>query len=310
MKELKDLLNALNVDRQVDRIKQGIIRDERVQRYLKENKIELTAEKVENSLSELLIFYDNYFKCENCQDIERCQQDIRGFRPELEDHGDRLHLVYKPCPSQIDWEHKQAVVNRIRAFYLPKSILRADVKNLDISIDDKGEGRNQAITQVFSFASTYDGRRFQRGVYLYGPFGVGKTYILAAMANELAKRGIDVGFVYLPDLIRELKSAIGTRTLESKIDEIKSIQVLVLDDIGAEMVTAWVRDEIIGPLLQFRLLEQLPTFFTSNYSIDDLIKSYARTTDGTVDKLKANRIGDRIKALATEQFIGGKNYRY
>lgn len=94
------------------------------------------------------------------------------------------------------------------------------------------------------------------------------------------------------------------------MDEIKQIQVLILDDIGAEMVTTWVRDEIIGPLLQHRLADGKPTFFTSNRSIEELIESYSRTADGTVDKLKANRIGDRIKALATEIYVDGKNYRY
>ena len=310
MKELKDLLNHEQMDGRINQIKRTIIADPKVQRYLQKNKINLTEEKLANSLSEILVFYDHYFKCENCETLEKCKQDTPGYRPELKDAGDRLLLVYKPCPSRLEWEKKQSVSSKIRSFYLPKSILQASISSLELATDEKSEGRNQAINYVFSFASVYDGKTFRRGAYLYGPFGVGKTYILAAMANELAKKGIEVGFVYLPDLIRELKSAIGNKSLESKLDEIKNIQVLVLDDIGAEMMTMWVRDEIIGPILQHRLLEELPTFFTSNRSIDELIEAYSRTTDGTIDKLKANRIGDRVKALSKEIYVGGKNYRY
>ena len=39
------------------------------------------------------------------------------------------------------------------------------------------------------------------------------------------------------------------------------VPVLILDDIGSEMNTQWVRDEVLGPILQFRMLEELPTFF-------------------------------------------------
>lgn len=309
MKEMKNLLNLQAIDGAIDRIKRTILADPRVQRYMQEQNIELTEEKIENSLSELLIFYDHYFKCEKSHRLDDCQQQYPGFRPELVDAGNRLHLVYRPCPARLEWEKKQAVSCKIRAFYLPKAMLEASVAQLDLSTDG-GDGRNQAIHFCFSFASAYDGKTFRKGAYLYGPFGVGKTYILSAMANELAKKGFEVGFVYLPDLIRELKSAIGEQTLERMMDEIKQIQVLILDDIGAEMVTTWVRDEIIGPLLQHRLADGKPTFFTSNRSIEELIESYSRTADGTVDKLKANRIGDRIKALATEIYVDGKNYRY
>lgn len=47
-------------------------------------------------------------------------------------------------------------------------------------------------------------------------------------------------------------------------------QVLVLDDIGAEQHSPWVRDDVLQVILQYRMQENLPTFFTSNLSFDDL----------------------------------------
>jgi primosomal protein DnaI len=309
MKELKDLLSNNSMQKELKQIKRSLLTDERFLQYIRKEKLQLNEEIVENSLMNLLTFNDYFFKCEGCPGLEHCRQEIRGHRPELTQDKNRLHLVYKPCHYEREYERKQAISNNIRAFYMPKSILNAGIETINIA-HEGNLSRNQAINKVFSFAATYNGKSYQKGVYLYGPFGVGKTYILAAMANELAKKNIKVAFVYLPDLIRELKSAIGKNNLEGLMDEIKQVQVLVLDDIGAEMGTAWVRDEILGPLLQYRLLEELPTFFTSNKSLDDLITDYSRTNDGTVDKMKANRLGDRVKALATELFIDGKNYRY
>lgn len=309
MKDLKDLLNEQNVSQELNKIRHQLLNDRRFLNYLKEKNIQLTDALIDNSLMNLLTFNDYYFRCEGCKGLHECKQEMTGYRPELELQGDHIHLVYRPCRYQVEHEKNLAVASRIRAFYLPKNILNARIESIELAKDGTSS-RNQAINQVFSFASSYDGKTYRKGVYLYGPFGVGKTYILAAMANELAKKGIEVGLVYVPDLIRELKGAIGSNNLENIMNEIKSRQVLILDDIGSEMLTAWVRDEIIGPLLQHRLLEELPTFFTSNRSLEELIKDYSRTTDGNIDTLKANRIGDRIKGLSIEQFVDGKNYRY
>ena len=100
-----------------------------------------------------------------------------------------------------------------------------------------------------------------KGLYFYGEFGVGKSYILGAIANELAKHKISSMIVYVPELFRELKSSIGDSTLNEKLEAIKSEKVLMLDDIGAETMSSWVRDEILGPILQFRMLENSTNIF-------------------------------------------------
>ncbi len=189
---------------------------------------------------------------------------------------------------------------------MPKKILNASFDQIDL----KEMARMPVVNKLATFAKSYSPDKFQKGAYLSGAFGVGKTYLLAAMANALAKRHIPVALVYLPDMIRELKSAIGNHNLENLVNEIKSVQVLILDDIGSEMNTQWVRDEILGTILQYRMLEELPTFFSSNKTIKELIKDYQTTTDNVVSVSKAERIGDRIKTLADEFIVSGQNYRY
>ena len=53
-----------------------------------------------------------------------------------------------------------------------------------------------------------------KGLYFYGQFGVGKSYLLGAIANELAAEKIPSMIVYVPELFRELKSSIGDSTLK------------------------------------------------------------------------------------------------
>ncbi len=115
--------------------------------------------------------------------------------------------------------------------------------------------------------------------------------------------------VYVPELFRELKSSIGDSTLNEKLEAIKKEPVLMLDDIGAESMSSWVRDEILGPILQFRMLDNLPTFFTSNYDFQGLEHHLTYSQRGEEEKLKARRVMERIKYLAEPVSVTGRNRR-
>ena len=67
-------------------------------------------------------------------------------------------------------------------------------------------------------------------------------------------------------------------TLNEKIDYVKKAPVLMLDDIGAETMSAWTRDEILGTILHYRMSEQLPTFITSNFDYAGLRTSFSTIT--------------------------------
>lgn len=52
--------------------------------------------------------------------------------------------------------------------------------------------------------------------------------------------------MYVPDFIREMKDSISDQSYAGKLELLKEVPVLILDDIGAENLTPWVRDEIFG----------------------------------------------------------------
>ncbi|HEY8365186.1 MAG TPA: primosomal protein DnaI [Haloplasmataceae bacterium] len=305
MKEIKTLIQLdQNLKDKLEYIKQKIVNNEDLKAYLNANNIRLDEIKLNNSLMNLLHYVENVHKCDNCIGLDSCTQFNQGFKPILEDNDTFIHIKYLPCEFYKAYEVREKISEHLKSFYMPKKILKASLDEVEIEKE-----RMVAINRIATFAKSYTKDKFQKGVYLTGPFGVGKTYLLAAMANALAKRYIRVALVYFPDLIRELKSAIGKDIFEKMLMEIKTIDVLVLDDIGSEMNTQWVRDEILGPILQFRMLEELPTFFSSNKSINELIRDYAITNDNVQDDTKAQRIKDRIMALADEVKMSGKNYR-
>ena len=111
----------------------------------------------------------------------------------------------------------------------------------------------------------------------------------------MAKKGVRSILVYYPDFLLNLKTSFSNDFSE-KIDQTKKVPLLLLDDIGAENTSPWSRDEILGPILQYRMENNLPTFFTSNLTLNELEKALATTSSG-VDKVKAKRIIERIKQL-------------
>lgn len=76
-------------------------------------------------------------------------------------------------------------------------------------------------------------RKRQKDLYLYGNFGCGKTYLIAAMFNELAKKGYKSAIIFWPEFLRNLKTSFTT-DFKEKFEHIKKVPLLLIDDIGAE----------------------------------------------------------------------------
>ena len=84
--------------------------------------------------------------------------------------------------------------------------------------------------------------------------------------------------------------------------------LLLIDDIGAEKVTSWARDEILGTILQSRMNNLLPTFFTSNLNIQEL-ETHLSLINESEDKVKARRIIERIQQLTDDMELISVNRR-
>ncbi len=186
---------------------------------------------------------------------------------------------------------------------MPKEMQDASFKN--VYKDDKA--RVPIIKYFKEFMEHYNDKEKPKGLYLNGSFGSGKTYLIACLFNEMAKKDVRGILIYYPEFLRSLKASFGT-DFKEKFDEIKKVEMLLLDDIGAENNSSWARDEILGPILQYRMENHLPTFFTSNLTLDELEKSLATTSSG-VEKVKARRIIERVKQLTITLDLISKNRR-
>ena len=176
-------------------------------------------------------------------------------------------------------------------------------------IDTKDKNRFEVIKWINDYLKDVKKGIYHKGLYLSGNFGCGKTYLISAMLNEIAKMGKRVAIIYYPEFLRSLKESFyDNEEYKKKFNMIKKTEYILLDDIGADSVTEWSRDEVLGTILQYRMEEKLPTFFTSNLTIEEL-EHHLSLTNKDVDQVKARRIIERVKQLTENLIMISENKR-
>ncbi|CCP88529.1 DnaA ATPase domain-containing protein [Candidatus Phytoplasma solani] len=138
--------------------------------------------------------------------------------------------------------------------------------------------------------------KIDKGFYLYGSFKTGKTFFLKTLAQQLLKQQISVMFLFMPNLIRKFKSFMYNNSLETRFEQLKTVNCLFLDDFGAENMSPWFRDEILLPLLYYRAEKKLPFFISSNYNFLQLDKHLMGSINDN-NYIRVHKIIDKINEL-------------
>ncbi len=235
--------------------------------------------------------------CEECKGLLECKNRLEGYVsfPQKMDKG--IIFSYKPC----SYKKEELVKEKNKP---TKENELANAKMADIDITDKK--RIPIIKWLKNFYDTYDRNGKFKGLYLHGNFGCGKTYLIAALFNELAKKKISSEIVYFPELLRDLK--VNFDLMGDTLDYLEEVDLLLIDDIGAEKVTEWGRDEILGTILQKRMNNYKTTFFTSNLTIPEL-EQHLNMNKYSDDEIRARRIIERVKQLTEDMELISENKR-
>ena len=247
--------------------------------------------------------------CSKCKGLNGCKNACPGLILYPRVDGNMITFEYHECKYLKELNEQKRKEASSTAFFYNEPIQIKNASMGEIDLTDKN--RLQTIKWIKDFYKKYNKDKHQKGLYLHGSFGSGKTYILAALLNELAKNGATTVIMYYPQLLRTLKESFNKTDNESydeMINKFMTTDIILFDDIGAENLTAWSRDEVLGTILQYRMEENLPTFFTSNLNIEEL-EAHLAETKQSVDIVKAKRIIERIKSLTEDIELISKNRR-
>lgn len=284
------------------KLKHEVLQDPEIKEFLSLHS-QLSQKEIDKNLIKLYEYKTQSKQCNQCASMDQCKNMLQGYSPILHVENNEIHLSYEKCHNRIHFEKEQEQQKLIESLYMPKEILQATIDGID-----NDQARSKPILELFDFLRQAESGLPKKGIYFYGPFGVGKTYFLGAIANKLKESNISSMLIYMPEFVREIKASLKDDSINEKVEYFKKADVLMIDDIGAEMQSAWFRDEILGSILQYRMMERLPVFFTSNYSLKQLEGQLASTRSG-VETVKAGRIIERIKQISKEVEITGDNRR-
>lgn len=305
-KTLQGLMRGQNITNNIQQTMKQVYSDKDVHAFLNENRDRLSKEAIKRGQSKLYEYFHEK------QLIEKGVPTVApGYSPQLIISAGQIDVTYVPTKQLIERQRQQHIQRLVNSINMPKFIKNASYDEYYLNDDMQTDTRTKAIQAAMDFTDNYKKDQFQPGLYLYGQFGVGKTYLLGAIANELAKnKEVATTMVHFPSFAVEMRNSIKQNSTGQKLDAIKRAPILMLDDIGAGAMSTWIRDDVLGVILEYRMQEELPTFFSSNFSMEELQNNHlAVNAQGDNEPLKAARIMERVKFLSREIEMEGKNLR-
>lgn len=145
------------------------------------------------------------------------------------------------------------------------------------------------------------------GLYIEGTYGTGKTHLAAAIALQLIGCGVPVVCKTSGDLLADIKEAFdsGDATEYEILKAYKTVDLLIVDDLGKEQCTEWSVSTLYS-ILNDRYEDMKPTIITTNYNADELVRALTpKGGDGT----KARAIISRLREFSTVVTMAWADYR-
>src|SRR3712207_6205452 len=244
--------------------------------------------------------------CPHCG--RELQAEWVEFPPVLQrKYGKQGEWYYHPCTpecekknDQREWEHmrRDARVETLRnRSGLSKRMRGYSFANFKPYFSPSAA---RAAEKVENYLKNWEeNREFGKGLYFCGGVGTGKTHLAVAVMNELMQRKrVPSLFVTVPEFLDNLREAymIPGRDLDEWMDTVKNADLLVLDDLGSERPTEWVREHLFV-IVNHRYRDALPTLFTSNIGPRDLATQLGEQT------------ASRIIAMCDWISLKGEDYR-
>ena len=109
-------------------------------------------------------------------------------------------------------------------------------------------------------------------VNILGGAGSGKTFLLECVANELISKSVVVCYKTAFELNELARLYHIGKSYE--FSDCLNAEVLLIDDLGTEPVLKNVTKEYLYNIINTRQIKGLPTFITSNLSLDNILDRY------------------------------------
>ena len=286
----KDILSEeIDMKAQIDELFNLLRADTEVYELIKP--LGLTNKQVRENIGKLNDFREDYNVCKNCPGYDKCPKVQPHISMFVEKDGNYITTSYQPCDKELEKE-------KIDAQYIfsdfPSEWKKSTLKKLDLS-----ENRRPVIKEFINLAKG----KSNRWIYLTGNHKVGKSYLLVTFANEFIAMGLgQVGIINAVTKFKELADVAFKEKeyFKAQMNALINIPLLVIDDFGEEYKNEFIRDQIVIPVLSERNHNNRPTFFSSDFTINEIQRLYSVGKNG--GEIRGKQLGKILLEMCEKEF--------
>ena len=174
-------------------------------------------------------------------------------------------------------------VSRAKARSLSAVIPRR-YREVSFEVPPVSEMAPMIVTATRRFAADIDAQLDAgRGLWFMGPVGTGKTTLAMLVSKAAIKAGRSVAIYSLPRLLNEIRDTHrAERSHVALLDRLTAVDLLHIDDVGAERSTDWVLEELYS-IVNGRYEDERSMVITTN--IDNREALCDQITARTVSRL-------------------------
>jgi DNA replication protein DnaC len=166
--------------------------------------------------------------------------------------------------ARIASARTRSLEGRIPSRYLGVSFERPPVSDLARSAPDQVESVRRYVAGIERNLDS------GRGLWILGDVGTGKTTLAMLVSKAALQTGRSVAIYSLPRLLNLLREAIDSpQGVLDLLDRLAEVDLLHLDDLGAEKRTEWVLEQLYS-IVNARYEAQRAILATSNLMPDKL----------------------------------------
>ena len=251
--------------------------------------LELSTAEVKTYLGSLLDLEEDMNICACCPGLDACPKSHRAFCLKLGFVEGQLSRFYEPCQKKQTYDE---MMSRFFIRDFDPSWMEEDLRRVDRA------GIRETLLKEFRSIVKNESSRW---LYVSGGHRQGKSYILALMAKDYGAIHHPAGFATTSKLIDNMKEkAIKEKEkFEKNMNLLQNAPLLVLDEFGNEYKSDFVFSSILYPLLSTRAKKNLPTWFTSDFKIDEIVDMY----QGKIGNVRAKQFASLLKEHCKSEFI-------
>lgn len=138
-----------------------------------------------------------------------------------------------------------------------------------------------------------------RWLILTGPYGSGKSHLLAATLRQAA---LDFAFPFelstVGKIIAQIRAGFADHSADTRINELCKVALLGLDDLGAEHLSDW-GEATMFDILNTRYVHNRPTLITTNLTFNELYSRWPRIASRMAEQ------GDLVEVVANDYRMAG-----